>query len=149
MARKKRVFFLCTGNSARSQMAEAFARALGGDLIIAASGGLDPKGIHPLTPKVLAEKGIDISLQTSKGFHVADAAGADFVVTLCGNANERCPVLPGRVDRRHWPLEDPAAFTGDEAIAVFRRVRDEIEKLVAALVDEIRARAAEETPAAE
>ncbi|MDP3937011.1 MAG: arsenate reductase ArsC, partial [Deltaproteobacteria bacterium] len=119
MARKKRILFICTGNSARSQMAEAFARALGGELLEVTSGGLEPKGIHPLTPKVLAEKGIDIAMQTPKTFHVADAAASDMVVTLCDDASERCPLLPGRVERLHWSLDDPAAVEGDGAIEVF------------------------------
>ena len=77
-------------------------------------------------------------MHTSKGFHVADAAAADLVITLCGNADERCPVLPGRVKRRHWPLDDPAAATGEDAIEVFRRVRDEIETRVRDLIRELR-----------
>jgi len=136
--RRKQVLFLCTGNSARSQMAEGFARTLGADAIEAHSAGLDPKGIHPLTPKVMAEKGVDLTMYTSKGFHVADAAAADLVITLCANAHERCPVLPGRVERRHWPLEDPAAATGEDAIEVFRRVRDAIETSVLDLIRELR-----------
>ncbi len=136
--RRNQVLFLCTGNSARSQMAEGFARALGADAIAARSAGLDPKGIHPLTPKVMAEKGIDLTMHTSKGFHIADAAAADLVITLCDNADARCPVLPGRVKRRHWPLEDPAAATGEDAIEVFRRVRDEIEARVHDLIRELR-----------
>ena len=136
--RRKRVLFLCTGNSARSQMAEGFARALGADAIEARSAGLDPKGIHPLTPKAMAEKGIDLTMHSSKGFHIADAAGADLVITLCGNADQRCPVLPGRVKRLHWALDDPAAATGEDAIEVFRRVRDEIETLVRGLIRELR-----------
>jgi len=136
--RRKKILFLCTGNSARSQMAEGFARALGADAIEARSAGLDPRGIHPLTPKVMAEKGIDLTMHTSKGFHVADAAAADLVITLCGNADERCPILPGRVKRLHWPLEDPAAATGEDAIEVFRRVRDEVETHVSDLIRELR-----------
>ena len=137
--RRRKILFLCTGNSARSQMAEGFARALGADALDARSAGLEPKGIHPLTPKVMAEKGIDLTMHTSKGFHIADAAGADLVITLCANADERCPMLPPRVKRRHWPLEDPTAVTGEDAIEVFRRVRDEIETLVGDLVRELRA----------
>ncbi|MFQ5458519.1 MAG: arsenate reductase ArsC [Myxococcota bacterium] len=142
MARKKRVLFLCTGNSARSQMAEGFARAKGSDALAASSGGVSPKGIHPLTPQVMAERDVDISAQTSKGFHPADAAGADLVITLCGNARDRCPVLPAGVDKRHWPLADPAAAPPESALAEFRRVRDEVEARVSDLVDEIRRQAA-------
>ncbi len=144
MSRKQRVLFLCVGNSARSQMAEGFARALGDDFLIASSAGTEPKGIHPLTPKVMAEKGIDLSMHTSKGFHVADAAGSDIVVTLCDEADKRCPMVPAKVDRRHWSLEDPTAASGEGALDVFRSVRDQIEERVRALVEEIRARS--ETP---
>jgi len=119
-------------------MAEGFARAMGADAVEATSAGLEPKGIHPLTPKVMAEKGVDLTMHTSKGFHVADAAGSDLVITLCGNADQRCPMLPGRVNRRHWALDDPAVATGEDAIEVFRRVRDEIETHVRELVRELR-----------
>jgi arsenate reductase len=140
ISRKRTVLFLCTGNSARSQMAEAFTRAVGHDVLVARSAGIEPRGIHPLTPKVMAEKGIDLSMYTSKGFHVADVASSDIVVTLCDDAEKRCPRVPARVDRRHWPLEDPAAASGEDAPEVFRRVRDRIEEHVRALVEEIRAR---------
>ena len=140
MARKTRVLFICTGNSARSQMAEGFARNNGGDVLDASSGGIEPKGVHPLTPKVMAEREIDIKLQTSKRFHVADAAAADIVVTLCDDARDRCPILPARVTAHHWSLEDPAAASEDEAIDVFRRVRDEIEQQVAELIGKSSAR---------
>ncbi len=143
MPGRKKVLFVCTGNSARSQMAEAFARAIGSDVLEAASGGLDPKGIHPLTPKVMAERNIDIATQTSKEFRIADAGAADVVITLCDNARGRCPVLPPGVESRHWPLEDPAAAAPDEAIEVFRSVRDEIEKRVASLAGGLRAQAAD------
>jgi arsenate reductase len=140
MARKTRVLFICTGNSARSQMAEGFARNIGGDLLDASSGGIEPKGIHSLTPKVMAEREIDITLQTSKRFHVADAATSDIVVTLCDDARDRCPILPARVTALHWSLEDPAAPAEGEEIDLFRRVRDEIEQRVGELIGKISAR---------
>lgn len=143
MPGRKKVLFVCTGNSARSQMAEGFLRAIGGDALEAASGGLAPGGIHPLTPKVMAERNIDIAMQTSKEFRIADAAAADLVITLCDNARGACPMLPPGVESRHWSLEDPAAAPPDEAIEVFRRVRDEIEKRVAGLVGELHAGAAD------
>ena len=121
-------------------MAEAFARALGESVLISSSAGAQPKGIHPLTLKVMAEKGMDLSMHTSKGFHVADAALSDIVITLCDEADKRCPMLPAKVDRRHWPLEDPTVVSGEGALEVFRNVRDQIEERVRALVEEIRAR---------
>ena len=143
MPGRKKVLFVCTGNSARSQMAEAFARAIGGDVLEAASGGLDPKGIHPLTPKVMAERNVDMATQTSKEFRITDAAAGDVVITLCDNARGHCPVLPPGVESRHWSLEDPAAAPPAEALEVFRRVRDEIEKRVTGLAGELRAEAAD------
>ena len=140
---RKKVLFVCTGNSARSQMAEGFARAIAGDAMEAASGGLDPKGIHPLTLKVMAERNIDIAMQTSSEFRIADAAAADVVITLCDNARGACPVLPPGVESRHWSLEDPAAAPPERAIEAFRCLRDEIEKRVAVLAGEIRAAAAD------
>jgi arsenate reductase len=124
-------------------MAEAFARARGGSVLDPWSGGLRPKGIHPLTVRVMGEKAIDVTGQRSKPFRAFDAAGADLVVTLCDGARDHCPALPGGVERRHWPLEDPAAAPEGEALAVFRRVRDEIEARVSALIAEVRERGAE------
>lgn len=137
---KIRVLFLCTGNSARSQMAEAFLRHHGGDHFEAHSAGLEPKGIHPLTRQVMEEAGIDISNQRSKG--LAEYWGRlhfDYVITVCANAEERCPFFPGPGKRLHWPFEDPAAATGseEERLATFRRVRDAIEARVRAWVQEV------------
>jgi arsenate reductase len=137
MTRKLKVLFLCTGNAARSQMAEAFARAMGGGILEPSSGGLRPKGIHPLTVRVMTERAIDVEGQRSKLFRPADAAAADLVVTLCDNARDSCPTLPGGVERRHWPLEDPAAARAGDALPAFRRARDEIEGRVSALVAEV------------
>ena len=129
-----KVLFLCTGNSCRSQMAEGFARQLGAE---AASAGVQPTdAVHPLAVKVMAEKGIDLSGHRPKPLD--DVLSQDFnvVVTVCGNAEERCPAFPGRVLREHWPLPDPAKATGteDEVLAVFRQARDEIEERVGRLV---------------
>jgi len=123
-----RILFLCTGNSARSQMAEGLARALGGDRVEVWSAGIEPKGVHPLAARAMAERGIDISRQSSKDLS-AVPADPDVVITLCDNAADRCPAFPGRVQRVHWSLPDPAAVAGseDERMAAFRVVRSEIE----------------------
>ena len=126
---KTRVLFLCTGNSARSQMAEALTRQYAGDRFEVYSAGLEPKGIHPLTRQVLAEVGLDMRGQTSKD--LAQFLGQvhfGYLITVCSNAEARCPVFPGMGTRLHWPFDDPAASTGNEAdqLAGFRRVRDEI-----------------------
>lgn len=129
---KKKVLFLCTGNSCRSQMAEGFVRALGGESWEAYSAGLDPQGVNPNAVKVMSEAGIDISGQKSKLIDPAVLENVDLIVTLCGSADEKCPAVPARVRREHWPLEDPAKATGssDEVLEVFRRVRDEIHRRV-------------------
>ncbi|MGD0264858.1 MAG: arsenate reductase ArsC [Candidatus Methylomirabilota bacterium] len=131
-----RVMFVCTGNSARSQMAEGFARHIGRGRIEACSAGMEPSQLNPFAVAIMQEKGVDISGQRSKGFDEALARSMDLVVTVCGNADERCPVLPPVVKRLHWPLEDPAAATGsdDQILATFREVRDEIEVRVTELV---------------
>ena len=123
-----RILFLCTGNSARSQMAEGLARALGGDRVEVWSAGIEPKGVHPLAVRAMAESGIDIARQSSKDLS-AVPADPDVVITLCDNAADRCPAFPGRVQRVHWSLPDPAAVAGseDERMAAFRVVRSEIE----------------------
>jgi len=123
-----RILFLCTGNSARSQMAEGLARALGGDRVEVWSAGIEPKGVHPLAVRAMAERGIDIARQSSKDLS-AVPADPDVVITLCDNAADRCPAFPGRVQRVHWSLPDPAAVAGseDERMAAFRVVRSEIE----------------------
>ncbi len=126
---KTRVLFLCTGNSARSQMAEAFTRQYAGDRFEVYSAGLEPKGIHPFTRQVLAEVGLDMSGQTSK--EIGQFLGKihfGYLITVCANAEQRCPVFPGLGTRLHWPFDDPAAIGGNEAeqLAGFRRVRDEI-----------------------
>jgi len=131
----ERILFLCTGNSARSQMAEGLARALGGDGVQVWSAGIDPKGIHPLAVRVMAERGIDISGQSSKDLSAVPRDPA-VVITLCDNAADRCPAFPGRVERVHWSLADPAAAAGteEERLAAFRRTRSEIESRLTALL---------------
>ena len=126
----QRVLFLCSGNSARSQMAEAFLRAYGGGRFEAYSAGLEPKGMHPLTISVMAEIGIDISNQRSKG--IEEYLGKlhfQTLITVCDQADKNCPsVWPGVVQRLHWSFEDPVAAQGseEERLTAFRRVRDQI-----------------------
>jgi arsenate reductase len=122
----KRVLILCTGNSARSQMAEGLLREIGGGAFEAFSAGVEPSFVRPLGIRAMKEMGIDISSYRSKS--VDEFLGQEFayVITVCDNANERCPVFPGTVTRIHWSIEDPAAVKGDEEtkLAAFRRVRD-------------------------
>ncbi len=128
MSDRKRVLILCTGNSARSQMAEGLLRDLAGDRFEVASAGVAPTRVRPEAITVMREIGVDISAQHSKS--VAEFAGQefDYVITVCDNANEQCPVFPGKTERIHWSFDDPAAAEGDEdlRLSVFRRVRDEI-----------------------
>ena len=136
-----RILFVCTGNSARSQMAEGFARQYGPERIEAHSAGMEPTRLNPNAVAVMRERGIDISGQQSKVFDEYVAWGMDYVITVCGNADERCPVLPPEVRRLHWPLGDPARALGtpDEILAVFRRSRDEIDTLVRDFVAKVTA----------
>jgi arsenate reductase len=125
---KPRVLFLCTGNSARSQMAEGLLRARAGDRFEILSAGTRPSRVRPEASAVLAELGIDISGHRSKS--VDEFAGREFeyVITVCDNARESCPVFPAGTTRIHWSFPDPAAVEGDEQtrLAAFRRVRDDI-----------------------
>lgn len=127
------ILFVCTGNSARSQMAEAFARHYGKGQLEASSAGIDPKGLHPLTVKVMAEKGIDVSRQGSKTLTDEMLSKADYVITVCGHADQQCPALPSHVRKLHWPVDDPAILSGrapEEVLAAFRQARDELESRV-------------------
>lgn len=127
----QRVLFLCTGNSARSQMAEAFLRRYGNGQFEVHSAGLEPKGVHPLTIRVLDEAGIDISGHTSKGLETyLGKTLFQTLITVCDDADKNCPtVWPGVINRLHWSFEDPAKFEGTEKerLAKFREVRDQIE----------------------
>ncbi|HDP26004.1 MAG TPA: arsenate reductase ArsC [Deltaproteobacteria bacterium] len=137
---KIRVLFLCTGNSARSQIAEAFLRAYGSDRFDAFSAGLEPKRVHPLTIKVMDEIGIDMSGHTSK--HLDRYLGTmhfSYVVTVCSHADVNCPaIFPGGAKRLHWDFEDPAAFKGTQPdrLAKFRQVRDQIGHRVRQWIEE-------------
>ena len=128
MSDKKRVLILCTGNSARSQMAEGLLRHDGGDKFEVESAGVEPSRVRPQAIEAMSEIGIDISGHRSKSVDEFIGQEFDYVITVCDNANERCPVFPGKTTRIHWSFDDPAASEGDEAerLAVFRRVRDEI-----------------------
>jgi arsenate reductase len=130
------IYFLCTGNSCRSQMAEGWARAIGGGHVEVASAGVAPRAVDPRAIAAMAEIGIDISPQASKAIDPELLQRATVVVTLCGEAEERCPVTPPHVRRVHWPLADPARARGSDAevMRVFRAVRDAIGERVADLL---------------
>jgi arsenate reductase len=126
------VLILCTGNSCRSHMAEGLLRAAAGDLLDVQSAGSNPAGyVHPLAIKAMAEVGIDISAHESKHMNTFLDRDVHTVVTVCGNADQACPMYPGQVARHHWGFDDPAHAPGDEdeQMVVFRRVRDEIKKV--------------------
>lgn len=136
----KSILFLCTGNSCRSQMAEGWARRLGGNDFEITSAGIESHGKNPRAITVMGEAGVDISDQESTRVSDAMIAAADLVVTVCGHADEHCPVLPHGVRKLHWPLEDPAKATGteEEIMAEFRRVRDEVRERVTGLLQDER-----------
>ena len=123
-----RILFLCTHNSARSQMAEAILRDLGGGRVEAASAGTEVTRVHPLAVREMAERGIDIGAQRSK--HLTEFIGEklDYVITVCDNAGESCPVFPGGPERIHWSIPDPSAVEGTEEIraAAFKRAADDL-----------------------
>jgi arsenate reductase len=123
-----KVLFLCTGNSARSQMAEGYLRRAAGDRFEALSAGIEPKGLNPLAVEAMREIGIDISHQQSKDVVSLLGQHIPYVITVCDNARERCPIFPRTYKFIHWSFEDPAAVEGthEQKLAVFRRVRDEI-----------------------
>jgi arsenate reductase len=128
-SKKPAVLILCTGNSCRSHLAEGVLRHAAGDLLDVLSAGSRPAGyVHPLATEVMREIGIDLSGHTSKHLQEFTTREIETVITVCGNADQACPVFPGQVNRHHWPFDDPAHATGtdEEKKAVFRRVRDEI-----------------------
>lgn len=132
---KLKVLFLCTGNSCRSQMAEAWARALKGEVIDAASAGTDPKTLDPLAVQVMADVGIDISVQEPKPLDAVAHLPFDYVVTVCDDAHEACPVFPGRARMIHRGFDDPprlaaTAKSQEKALGQYARVRDEIKAFV-------------------
>ncbi|MCS6976268.1 MAG: arsenate reductase ArsC [Gemmatales bacterium] len=127
-----RVLILCTGNSCRSQLAEALWRHESGGQWQVVSAGTAPKGVHPLTLRVLQEIGVSPDGLHSKHVKDIDLSALDLVVTVCDKARESCPLLPGSPRTLHWPFDDPAAATGSEEqiLAVFRRVRDQIHERI-------------------
>ena len=126
---KKRVLILCTGNSARSQMAEGLLRACGGESIEVFSAGTNPGHVRPEAVAVMSELGIDLSGHRSKHVQEFDGQPFDYVITVCDNAKESCPVFFGSAKRLHHSFDDPAALNGseEERLALFRRVRDELQ----------------------
>jgi arsenate reductase len=137
-ATKPTVLILCTGNSCRSHLAEGILRAVAGDFLDVASAGSKPAGyVHPLAIQVMQEIQIDLSRHTSKHMKEFMTQPVETVITVCGNADQACPIFPGMVNRHHWPFEDPAHATGtdEEKLAVFRRVRNEIRRTFTAYAD--------------
>ncbi len=140
---KPKVLFLCTGNSARSQMAEGYLRHVAGDRFEPLSAGIEPQGLNPLAIEAMQEIGIDISKQKSKDVVSFLGQYIPYIVTVCDNARERCPIFPRTFKFLHWSFPDPAAAMGSHEAkpAVFRRVRDEIaqkidKELISTVVDE-------------
>ena len=132
MSDKTRVLFICTHNSARSQMAEGLLRSLAGDRYDVYSAGTEATRVRPEAIAVMHELGIDISRQESKTFHRYFDQAWDYVITVCDDANESCPVFPGTADRSHWSFPDPSKVTGTdlERLAAFRDVRDQIARRI-------------------
>lgn len=128
MSDRQSVLFICTHNSARSQMAEGLLRHIAGDRFVVESAGTEATHVRPLAITAMRELGIDIGAQTSKTIASLGNRHFDIAVTVCDHANEACPVFPASTKRLHWSFDDPSAATGseEERLAVFRRVRDEI-----------------------
>jgi arsenate reductase len=135
----KKLMFLCTANSCRSQMAEGFAREFGKGLIEVYSAGLFAAGVHRRAIAVMNEIGIDISKQKSKEINKDLLKQMDIIVTLCGNAEDSCPWTPPHIKRIHWPIQDPVGTVGTEEMIMkeFRRARDEIRERVQMLIKEL------------
>jgi len=137
---KPLILILCTGNSCRSHLAEGILRAAVGEAAEVASAGSDPAGyVHPMAVEVMKEIEIDISAHTSKHLDEFLQREVHTVITVCGNADQACPIFPGQAEKHHWPFDDPAKATGseEEIRAVFRRVRDEIRVKFEAYTTEI------------
>ena len=126
---RQRVLILCTGNSARSQMAEGILRHIAGERFEVESAGVAPSSVRPEAIEAMLEIGIDISSHRSKSVDEFTDQEFDYIITVCDNAKESCPVLPGKAIRIHWSLDDPASCVGDDEVrlAAFRRVRTEIQ----------------------
>lgn len=137
MTTKTRILILCTGNSARSQMAEGLLRSMAGDKFEVESAGVAPSRVRPEAIAVMREIGVDISTHRSKSIDEFLHREFDFVITVCDNAKESCPVFPGSVKRIHWSFDDPAAVEGTETERkqLFRRVRNEISEKLKAFIN--------------
>ena len=138
MNKKKRVLILCTGNSARSQMAEGILRKLAGDRFEVVSAGVDPTSVRTEAVEAMREIGIDITSHRSKSVNEFVNEAFDYVITVCDNANESCPVFPGNVNRVHWSFDDPAAVKGTDAerLQAFRQARDQIRERLRGFIRE-------------
>lgn len=132
---KQRVLILCTGNSARSQMAEGLLRDMAGDRFEIESAGVAPSFVRPEAIEAMREIGIDISHHRSKSVDEFLGQSFDYVITVCDNANQQCPTFPGKAERIHWSIRDPAEVTGDEQtrLAAFRSARDELRERLKSL----------------
>jgi arsenate reductase len=140
--KKIKILFLCTGNSCRSQMAEGWARYLKGEFIEPWSAGIETHGLNQIAVEVMAEAGVDISNHRSKHLDEIKHIPFDWVITVCGSANESCPTFPGRVRRLHLSFDDPPKLaekskTREEALAHYRRVRDEIRDFIMTLPESL------------
>ena len=138
---KTKVLFLCTGNSARSQMAEAWLRKYGGNQFEVFSAGLEPAGVNPYTVRVMEETGIDMSDHRSKSLkEYLGKVHFGYVITVCSNADDKCPaVFPGMGKRLHWPFDDPGAIEGTDKdkLSAFRKIRDQIEEKTKSWISEV------------
>ena len=134
---KKRVLFLCTHNSCRSQMAEGLLKNFAGDKFEVYSAGVNPTSVHPLAKKVMKEIGIDISGQQSKSVDEFLDKEFDYVITVCDNARQTCPFFPGNHELLHWSLEDPAIALGseEERLLMFRKIRDQVRDHIQRLIN--------------
>lgn len=134
---KQRVLILCTGNSARSQMAEGLLRSMAGDRFAVFSAGTKPSFVRQEAIIAMRELGVDLSSHRSKSVDEFRDASFDYVITVCDNANESCPIFPGKAERIHWSFEDPAAVEGDEEtrLGSFRKIRDQIAGRLRSFVD--------------
>jgi arsenate reductase len=142
MMDKLKILFLCTGNSCRSQMAEGWARHLKGDCIEPYSAGIETHGLNPWAVKVMAEAGVDISKHRSKHLDELKDVAFDYVITVCDNAHESCPMFPGKTKVIHVGFDDPprlakAAATEQEALDCYRRVRDQIQAFIQTLPESL------------
>jgi arsenate reductase len=137
MTEPKRVLILCTGNSARSQIAEGLLRHDGGDTFVVESAGLEPSFVRPEAIEVMREIGVDISNHRSKSIDEFSEQPFDFVITVCDNANQHCPIFPGKSERIHWSVADPAGVAGDQAtrLEAFRVARDDLRERLSEFIE--------------